>query len=340
MATLKTRLSELGTALGLVFDPAAPWPDALLAAELPGIDRSQWWPVIEPVATGPHTADRDLLLRALDNGRAFRQVVLRRAPRSVLWSGGGRSVWSSDIPRDLTIDDVYFVQAKYDSTCVLNTAPSNLVDELLSDDTVAHRPSWYEEVAPRELQAYYREVRLRSGLEHLPADVRLLDATHRADLKAVMRTDSAPAFASSEQAAYAELCRAVSLETALRWRHRLTHASPTLTTQLLFRMLRIAGGPYWLLGTDTATPLRLAVTDTRTWRDRFECRRLVVTAAQAGQPQVEWRAEVVERGSRQVRLVEGYCELRWSHGKLQGHPECKVQVRTPLPDLPGYDPMT
>ena len=118
---------------------------------------------------------------------------------------------------------------------------------------------------------------------------------------------------------------------------------------MLFRMLRIAGGPYWILGTKGSDAVRLAVADTRTWRERFELRRFVVTAADAGQPQVDWRAEILDRDPLTdhadgpappvVRWVEGYCELRWSHGKLQGHPECKVQVRTPLAALPGYGPM-
>ena len=37
--------------------------------------------------------------------------------------------------------------------------------------------------------------------------------------------------------------------------------------------------------------------------------------------------------------AEGYA-IDTTDGKLQGMPECKVQVRTPLAELPGYDPMT
>ena len=51
-------------------------------------------------------------------------------------------------------------------------------------------------------------------------------------------------------------------------------------------------------------------------------------------------AGFTDRASGEVHRVDGFCEVRWSHGKLQGMPECKVQVRTPLAELPGYDPMT
>jgi hypothetical protein len=102
-------------------------------------------------------------------------------------------------------------------------------------------------------------------------------------------------------------------------------------------MLRIAGGPYWLLGTKGHAPVQARVVDTRAWRDRFELKRFGVVDAHAGQPQVNWRAEILDRSSGNRDAVDGYCEIRWSHGKLQGNPECKVQVTTPLEQLPGYE---
>jgi len=340
MASHTTHLTELGTAVGLAFDPDRGWPAGLLECDVPGLDALVWRPVLEPVALGPHGASRDLLLRALHNGRAFRTSVLGgRPPRSVRWDGGSKAVWNSDVPRDITVDGVYFLQAKYDSTCVLNTAPGSLVDELLANPDAPTRPSWYEEVAPRELMAYYREVRLRPNLPTLPNELHRLNTEDRRVLKNVMRANDA-GVAGPEAEAYATLCQAVSIETAVRWRHRLERASRSQHTQMLFRMLRISGGPYWLLGTKGKEPVRLAVADTRTWRDLFELRQFTVRAGQRGQPVVDWRAEVADRlNPGLIRTIDGYCELRWSHGKLQGNPECKVQVRTPLGDLPGYTPM-
>ena len=336
MATDKTKLTELGTAVGLVVEPGGPWPDGLESLEIPGIPADRWRPHVLPAAAraGEH---RDLLLRAIGNGRAFRERVLRgRRPELVEWTGTARSVWTSDIPRDLTVDGVWFVQAKYDSRCVLNTSPGALVDDLLVDHTVESRVSWFEEVALHQLQAYYRQACGRLPLAELPDDVRDLDRGAKQALKTAMRT-TRPTPAELE--AYATLCRAVSVETTLRWRHRLEAASPAQRSQMLLRMLRIAGGPYWLLGTRGAIPVQLRVIDTRTWRERYELRRFDVVDAHAGQPQVDWRAVVVDRSDRSVHPIEGYCEIRWSHGKLQSNPECKVQVTTPLADIPGYEPM-
>src|SRR4029077_10242997 len=99
-------------------------------------------------------------------------VLAGRHPARIDWVGAAHSVWTSDIPRDLTVDGVWFIQAKYDSTYVLNTSPGSLVDDLLVDHTRDARDSWYEEVALNELQAYYREIRGRGLDSSLPADVR------------------------------------------------------------------------------------------------------------------------------------------------------------------------
>jgi hypothetical protein len=335
----RTALTELGTALGLVARDDAPWPDSVLAAEVPGMERDVWLPVVAPsLATGSRT--RDLLLSAMANGRAFRaQVLGGRAPQRVLWAGRDKSVWSSEVPRDLVVDDVWFIQAKHDSTCVLNTSPHAVFEVLTAESDEAAQPSWFQVTAPLELQAYYDAVRETAGraLDGLPDRVGDLGPSHRVTLKAVLpRRD---ALGDDDARAYAVLCGAVSERTADRWSSRLAQATPTQRARLLLRVLRIAGGPYWLLGAKATTPLRLRVCDTREWRQRFELRRFDVSAADAGQPQVDWRATVRERASGACHEVAGYCEIRWSHGKLQGNPECKVQVRTPLAELPGYDPM-
>jgi hypothetical protein len=338
LASPKTKLTELGTAVGLVHEASEGWPGRLDRLRIPGIDDEVWKPVVLPAATGGPS--RHLLLAAVANGRFFRQHVLHgRRPHLVEWTGGSPSVWTSDVPRDLTVEDVWFLQTKFSSDCLLNTAPAVLVDGLLVDDEDRHRPSWFEEVAQRELEAYYGAVRGHAPLLDLPARQAELTAEGRAALKAWMRARSPAEVPTAERDAYHLLCRAVSIETVLRWRLRLRAATVPQRTQMLFRMLRIAGGPYWLLGTAGSRPVRLRVLDTRTWRQRFDLRDFTVLDGRTGQPQVDWRATVRERATREDTTVEGFCEIRWSHGKLQGNPECKVQVVTPLAEIPGYEPV-
>ncbi len=336
MATDKTELTELGTAVGLFYEPDASGALDLTELVVPGLDESVWRPVL--VAAGSEDgSQRDLLITALENGRAFRIHVLDgRHPQRVDWVGSRRATWISDVPRDLTVDGVWFIQAKYDSKCVLNTSPRALVEHLAADHVITDRRSWFDETAPGHLQAYYDEVRTALGDGSLPTRVTDLDQEARATLKVGMRNRSTT---KDEKSAYDALCRAVSTETASRWAAHIDAAGDSQRTQMLFRMLRIAGGPYWLLGVKGSSPIRLAVTDTPSWRRRFELKRFGVAAARVGQPQVDWHAEIAERDTGIRHRVAGYCEMRWSHGKLQGHPECKVQVTTPLDQIPGYAPM-
>jgi hypothetical protein len=334
MATEKTKLTEVGTAVGLMYDPGQAWPAGLAEVVVPGIPTEVWQPIVLP-ATEVGSPHKDLLLHALANGHAFRTKVLGgRLPDRIEWTGAARSVWTSDVPRDLTVEGVWFIQAKYDSHCVLNTSPGAVVDDLLVDHAIGTRTSWFEEVAADALQDYYAQVRARTA-EPLPDDVRDLGRDHRAVIKPLLKAER---HASDREAeAYLELARTASVETARRWQRQINAATLPQRTQMLFRMLRIAGGPYWLLGTKGKNPVQLRVTDTRTWRERFELKRFTAVDAHAGQPQVNWRAEVHDRSTADRRTVEGYCEIRWSHGKLQGNPECKVQVTTPLEQIPGYD---
>ena len=86
MATDKTRLTELATAVGLVWEPSQPWPQGLEHLDVPGIDAARWHPAVLP-ATEVGSSQRDLLLRALENARF--------AP-----SGGNRQGWRVVVVED------------------------------------------------------------------------------------------------------------------------------------------------------------------------------------------------------------------------------------------------
>lgn len=340
MATARTRLTELGTAVGITWSAEDLRRIDLASAEIPGIEADQWRPAVLP-ALAPGSPDGSRVRRAIANGHAFRQEVLRGiAPHLVEWVGGSRNVWVSDVPGDLVVNDVYFVQAKYDgSRCLLNTAPSALFDDLLVQDGVRGRPSWFDEVAPDAHQHFY-EVATSALDVALPQRVTELAGAHRRTLKGHFKQRGRGAGDDAEHRAYRRLCEDVSEATAARWQASLDAASPTQRTQMLFRMLRLAGGRYWLLGDSRGEPVRLRVSDTRTWRQRFELRRFEVRAAGAGQPQVDWTATIRHADDDRHVEVDGFCEIRWSHGRLAGNPECKVQVVTPLAAVPGYSVMS
>ena len=51
-----------------------------------------------------------------------------------------------------------------------------------------------------------------------------------------------------------------------------------------------------------------------------------------GEPPDVYAAEVVDALHRVL--------VRWSHGRFSGHPEAKVQLRSPHEQVPGYTPLT
>ncbi len=86
--------------------------------------------------------------------------------------------------------------------------------------------------------------------------------------------------------------------------------------------------------------MRIRVDTPWDWRQTWEFAGLDIAAAPgAGQPQVEWAIRARHRRTGVVHTTAGYVEIRWSHGRFSGHPEAKVQLRTPHEEVPGYTPL-
>ena len=137
--------------------------------------------------------------------------------------------------------------------------------------------------------------------------------------------------------AYAALCRRVSVVSAERWRRAATDRSSQ--EQLLWRLLRFAAAPYFVVGTHRADTIRLRIDTPWDWRQRYELRGFEIEPDEAGQPQVRWSARVHERATAVDRSVEGHVEIRWSHGRFGAPPEAKVYLDTPHAEVPGYVPL-
>ena len=348
MASERTHITELATAAGMMLGDAHWDLEMLTAVELPGIDESIWRPILETAAEDWH--EHNPILRAsLANGAAFRRQVLKgRDPERVDWSGGKKAMWVSDAPADLRIDEVRYVSAKYDSKCLLNRAPGTLFDELLNTARSRRADNWYEVVAAEEYQRFYQSLTTVLALDdpeigYLPPDAVALTRAQGATIKRATKgwRGDLPAEAL---VSYRDLAHRVSAESARRWRLALNDASESVRMAMLAQMIRVCGSTYWLLGQSRHRPIRCKVMDANTWRQHYRLSRFDVTERlDVGQPQVDWHAvlhpstkapaAVIEEGDR---VISGICEIRWSHGKFQGSPECKVQLRTNVADLPGY----
>lgn len=282
-----------------------------------------------------HRADehRREFAAAWANGVAFLDAdegLRRRPPLRVEWRGPSRPPGDDTVPADLRIDHVFLVSCKYLSSVLANAAPARLFDHGLSE-RLAPATDWYTEVAPEAHQDLFDEVRRDVvGGTALPSRVADLTPEHRAVLKEGLRSG----LSAEASTAYGSLAVAVGEASAARWRAQL--GGRRAQERMLWRLLRMAGSPYFVLGSTRQESLRLRVMTPWDWRQAFELRRFDVWGGQAGQPRVEWRAVVRPRGGGEDRHVDGHVEVRWSHGRFGAPPEAKVYLDTPHPEVPGY----
>ena len=108
---------------------------------------------------------------------------------------------------------------------------------------------------------------------------------------------------------------------------------------MLWRIVRLASAPYFVLGTGPSASLRLRVATPWDWNQAFELRRFEVVSEPGGQARVGWRASVRDRSTAAEHELVGHVEVRWSHGRFGGHPEAKVYLDTPHSLVPGYFPL-
>ena len=329
----RTFVTELATALGMlggddITDLASSRPGALRLSD-------QDWQRLESLVGGSSWAGE--AKAAFANGRAFLEspdALRSRPPILVEWTGGRRPPGDEVAPIDLRVDHVFLVSCKYLSANIANPSPGRLFDGLLATTGDWPRGDWYLETAPAELRELYLQCTKAAGLDDLPDDPALLEPAQR---KVLRRALPARSFPDEVRPAYLELCRVVSEASAKRWRDAMSRfAKPE---QMLWRLLRIGSAPYYMLGADAHDWIRLRVASPWDWRQSFRLIDLQVTAACAGQPQVDWTATYENRSDRCRSEIRGHVEVRWSHGRFVHPPEAKIYLDTPTGELPGYFPL-
>jgi hypothetical protein len=337
MPAALTEITELATALGTLVPHLDDAFDGSRPDRLHHVDDATWARLAETHRSGQHA---DAFRAAFANGRAFLWAddgLRLRPPRLVEWRGPHRPPGDDVVPADLRIDHVFQVSCKYLSRITQNSGPARLFDRLLVGEERAGG-DWFAEVAPEEYQSFYEAARSQATTtsgstdrSEFPDRVTDLDRPHRAALKEVLRDRSLP---GHMQDPWRALCDAVAHESASRWRAAVDSDRKRL--RLLWRLCRIGDAPYFVLGTDRRSSLRVRVDSAWDWMQGHELLTLRIEARAAGQAEVGWHAEVVERATSQRLDVHGHIEIRWSHGRFSGAPEAKVYLDTPHQHVPGY----
>jgi len=329
-----TTVTELATALGMLGYSDI---DAALAARPPAmvnLTTLDWDRLDRLRAVGGHDV---AFVSGFDNGAAFLAApdsLRGRIPALIEWKGAHKAPGDEPVPADLRVDHVYLISCKYLSRNLHNRSPSRVFDRLLGPGDT-DPTDWYLRTAPAQYQALYEAAAsiamATAPVTELPERVEQLTRAHRLVLRAALRARSWPEAGLSP---YGELCREVSVRTAEHWSARI--ATSAWAEALLWRLLRIGHAPYFILGSDPRQPLRLRIDTPWDWRQRYQLRRLVLSPALAGQPQVTWNAECTERVTGHTKSVAGHVEIRWSHGRFVQNPEAKVYLDTAHHDVPGY----
>ena len=325
-----TEITEIATALGML----SPSLDSAMAHrpfQLINVSDDVWEQLRELHKSAEHAAS---FRTAFDNGRAFLTAAdgLRgRPPLRVEWKGPHRPPGDDVIPADLRVDHVFLISCKYLSKVLLNPGPPRLFDRLLVGEERS-TVNWFAETAPDEFQALYTAASSHTALPGLPSSVGDLRREQQRALKTALNSRAWP---QPLQLPWANLCSAVALESARRWRSAVS--GPRDRLRLLWRMLRVTTATYFVLGTDKTAHLRLRIDSAWDWIQSYELRAFEVAARHAGQPEVAWQATVRRRSDGHDLAVTGHVEIRWSHGRFLGFPESKVYLDTRHNDVPGYN---
>ena len=329
MPAVLTEITEIATALGTLVPDLDAALDGPMPDRLHHVPDDVWSRLVDAWQEGHHA---EAFAAAFANGRAFLWAddgLRMRPPKLVEWRGPHRPPGDDVVPADLRIDHVYQVSCKYLSRITQNCGPARLFDRLLVGDERTGG-DWFADVAGGEYQAMYSAVRSHVGLQ-TPTRVRELERDHRRAIKSALAPRRLP---DDVQPRWDELCQEVSTASAERWRAALD--SDRKRVRMLWRLCRIGDAPYFVLGSDRASSLRLRVASAWDWMQDFELVALRIEARDAGQPEVGWHAEIRERATGHPHDVRGHVEIRWSHGRFSGSPEAKVYLDTPHVEVPGY----
>lgn len=354
MPSLKTKVTEVATALGIIGDYGTA-ADAIASEGPPGIGNlsdEDWADIVEAYRDGELTKEFEC---AFGNGRHFLEAELGAAkPKSVEWRGPRKALYHHDIPADLRINSVYLVSCKYNSKVLLNPSPCALFDGALAERVRGEH--WYRRVAPTEYRAFYEDYVATANSQPTAQPVeRLLWQDDDVAEQAVRYARAYPAdpveltreqrdllrkafprkLPSSLEAPYRRMARAVASESARRWEA----SAKGRERDLLLKMLRVSAVDYFFLGTQGGRPQRLKLINSADWHAQYSVESFAASPSdEALQPQVNWCAEIRARADAQRGCrVEGHVEVRWSHGKFCGNPEAKVYLDTPVEQVPGYE---
>lgn len=330
MPELLTEITEIVTGLGMLGYQSVDEALADHPETLKNVTADHWARLDAARSDDLHA---EAFEAAWENGRIFLESAdgLRgRLPVIIEWKGPHRPPGFDLIPADLRVDHVYLVSCKYQSRILSNSSPSNLFDRRLADRTTSGGPgSWYAVCAPEAYEHFYSCVRRHVGQHLLPSTTDGLQPSHVWRIRDTCRGRWPERLAPL----WSEFSLEVASASADRWLAQLP--TPARREEMMWRLLRLSPAPYFVLGSSADGPMRLRIGTPWDWRQQFALEDLVIVPVAAGQPRVDWTAQVSEKTTGAIHEAKGHVEVRWAHGRFSSV-EAKIYLDTPHADVPGY----
>ena len=331
----RTKITELATALGMTKYPTLKEACQNRPEEIK-IDATIWSDLDKIIDEGQFA---QYAQKAFSNGKYFKDHqdgLLGQTVRRIEWTANQKNPGDENFPSDIIINRTIYISCKYKSNLLHNAAPARIFVNALAPLPGKKQPNWYQEVARKEYISFYKQSINSFGLANMPDNPAQRTKSQKECLKKCFKRPPSE-WPPPLQESYQELIFKVSSVSSNKWKEAFNNLDKPV--RMLWRLLRIYTATYFILGSNGKNDLRIRVCTPWEWNRKFKLQSFDIFPAGGGQPQVNWKAQCLDKKNKSSHEINGIVEIRWSHGKFGGNPEAKVQLKTKHEQVPGYYPL-
>ncbi|MBF0274089.1 MAG: hypothetical protein HQK84_02540 [Nitrospinae bacterium] len=261
----------------------------------------------------------------------------------VSWIGHESTGSVEQASKDLEILNANWrISIKENSNILINGSPERVFEKLpLAETDKGRGKDWFLHTASDELQSYFSTC---NG-ERITGCTTVVDYYERTKNKKDKRAFSkhvAKLHREKNEAilnAYSKLCEKVSLGSTEIFNNQILKLKAEKNYKKKFEIIfheffRVNSVRYILAGIDKKEPFVIILNPSSEWGRMFEFLDIKAISKKAGQPEVLLRFYFKDKTNNQLFDIDLKAEIRWSHGKFCGNPECKLYKPWRYKDLP------
>lgn len=348
MARNQTVFSELVVALSII---GANYDDLKSLNKIKNVDVSAARQYQEELAKRMSKRQHRSVELLHGAGKLIKEWLDRRSVSygGVSWTGAGRQGSIDSVAKDIEIQDINWrVSVKEDANVFINGSPERIIDQISRGDFVTggRNTDWFRKIASKELNDYYvacdgPSVTTAASVDDFYRSVPRLERKKFGAYVAELHAANTPAALS----AYALLCEKVSVESANIFNKNMalfvkSKKSKQGLHNAFHLFFRINGVRYILAGVDKRRSFAVMLPSSEEWGKRYDFVGIHASPRKAGQPEILLEFSFKDKDSKQFFNQVARLEIRWSHGKFCGNPECKVYKTWANDALPWCEPIS